>query len=199
MKFLGILALLGIVALLIAPVSMASGIQPAAQPVLFGKAANNGDLLGLYYTDPLGQTIIVNTSTMVPLDSLDMVIYSPFTSGPVNLTIYTFTYSQENLTLKGLNNSTITRVITVQDIIQYDNQSLPATARQIQVSSLGLPSSSKIVNVEVSFDGAVFTFSHRTSPNSVPVFLTQGGELGQENRHRVRRRPMREREYCTVE
>ena len=178
MRILGILALLGIVALLIAPVSMASGIQPAAQPVLFGKAANNGDLLGLYYTDPLGQTIIVNTSTMVPLDSLDMVIYSPFTSGPVNLTIYTFTYSQENLTLKGLNNSTVTRTITIQDVIQYDNQSLPATARQIQVSTLALPSSPKIVNVEVAFDGAIFIFTHRTTPNSIPVFLTQGGELG---------------------
>ena len=178
MKAFCILALLGIVALLIAPVSMASGIQPAAQPVLFGKAANNGDLLGLYYTDPLGQTIIVNTSTMVPLDSLDMVIYSPFTSGPVNLTIYTFTYSQENLTLKGLNNSTVTRTITIQDVIQYDNQSLPATARQIQVSALALPSSPKIVNVEVAFDGAIFIFTHRTTPNSIPVFLTQGGELG---------------------
>ena len=178
MKALGILILLGIVVLLIAPVSMASGFQPSNQPVLFGKAANNGDLLGLYYTDPLGQTIIVNTSTMVPVNSLDIVIYSPFDSGSVNLSVYTFTYAQENLTLRGANNSTITRVITVQDIIQYDNQSLPATARQIQVSLLGLPSSSKIVNVEVSFDGAVFTFTHRTSPNSVPVFLTQGGELG---------------------
>ena len=117
MKAFGILILLGIAALLIAPVSMASGFQPSNQPVLFGKAANNGDLLGLYYTDPLGQTIIVNTSTMVPLDSLDMVIYSPFASGSVNLTVYTFTYSQENLTLKGLNNSTVTRTITVQDII----------------------------------------------------------------------------------
>ena len=58
MRAFGILILLGIAALLIAPVSMASGFQPSNQPVLFGKAANNGDLLGLYYTDPLGQTIM---------------------------------------------------------------------------------------------------------------------------------------------
>ena len=166
MKAVGILILLGIAALLIAPVSVASGFQPSNQPVLFGKAANNGDLLGLYYTDPLGQTIIVNTSTMVPVNSLDMIVYSPFNSGSINVSVYTFTYAQENLTLRGANNSTITRVITVQDIIQYDNQSLPATARHIQVSSLGLPSSSKIVNVEVSFDGAVFMFTHRTSRTS---------------------------------
>ena len=164
--------------ILVAPQAYASPANsPDAAPVLFGKAAQNGDLLALYYTNPLGQVEIISQSSQVPIDTLNLIIYSPIRSGELNVSVFTYTMKEVQITIKQ-GNLTTNLTQDRQFPIAYMNQTFNVSARSIMTFSLSLPYSSAQSQIQVSYDGAVFQFQHKTTPNAIPVFLTSGGELG---------------------
>ena len=164
--------------ILVAPQAYAAPANsPDAAPVLFGKAAQNGDLLALYYTNPLGQVEIISQSSQVPIDTLNLIIYSPIRSGELNVSVFTYTMKEVQITIKQ-GNLTTNLTQDRQFPIAYMNQTFNVSARSIMTFSLSLPYSSAQSQIQVSYDGAIFQFGHKTTPNAIPVFLTSGGELG---------------------
>ncbi|MCL5782524.1 MAG: hypothetical protein M1476_01270 [Candidatus Thermoplasmatota archaeon] len=147
-----------------------------ASPVLFGKAASNGILIGFFYSPPLGNIIIVHRDTSVPVDQLQYAVYNPGPGTSINLTIEQYSLAAQNLTIKS-GNQTLTRVIFVQSNVQWDNQSILSPSKTIVQGNISLPLASSPLDVQISYAGAVFQFRHQTAPAALPLILTQGGEL----------------------
>ena len=150
----------------------------AAQPVLFGQFAGNV-LVGIYYTNPVTQqVIIIDSGSNVPVDTLQVAAANG--GPPVNLTFAVEQYvaATVNQQAAGPNNTTITRPVVVQESVQWDNQTISLASHQVEQYQLSIPQASQVRDVIVSAGGASWQFTHRTSPAALPAFMTQGGELG---------------------
>ena len=155
-------------------VSASSPFQPS--PQLFGKISNDGTLIGIYYNNLLGQSLIVGDGSFVPVNALTVVAYSPNGHGQITLTIEQYqTETVHELVKSG--NTTINETAQLAYNIQYLNQSVVAPQRSIAQSSIQLPASNVTSTVIVTYDGATFTFNHHTAPVELPLFITQGGLL----------------------
>lgn len=145
-------------------------------PQLFGKISNNGALIGIYYNNLLGQSMIVSDGTFVPVNGLIVVAYSPNGNGQINLTVRQFQTKTVHETVHN-GNVTINETAQIVYNIQYLNQTVIAPQRSIAQSSIQLPESNITTTVIIAYDGTTFTFYHHTAPVELPLFITQGGLL----------------------
>ncbi len=149
-----------------------------AQPVIFGQFSGNV-LVGLYYINPVtSSVIIVNSGSNVPVDTLQVVTAD---AGPAtNLTFSVEQYIPvvQHETVGGPNNTTVTKAVTVQESVQWDNQTIALTSHAVENFQLQIPQTSSLQTVIISAGGAQWTIGHLTSPAALPAFMTQGGELG---------------------
>ena len=142
-----------------------------------GKVLPNGDVGVLYFTGPMGTTII-HSDTTVPVNQVCLEIYSPQAG---NLTIHgeQFTkYIQENQTITISKNQTYTSKIVVPYDPSHFNASMQVQTRSFQEELISIPQTSNQEYVTLTIDNVTFSFLHKTSPDLIPVIFSSLGNLG---------------------
>lgn len=151
-------------------------VNQESSPVLFGKPALNGVLIGLYYQPPLGSIQIIHTNSLVPADRISYAIYNPGNSKTLNITVEQYVLVPQTVTTK-IDNTTTSKTVFFQSEEQYSNATVLAPSRTIVEGNISLPLAAKQMSMQISYDGAIFSFYHHSAPAALPTIITQGGEL----------------------
>ena len=142
-----------------------------------GKVLPNGDVGVLYFTGPMGTTII-HSDTTVPVDQVCLEIYSP-QAGNLSIHGLQFTkYTQENQTITISKNQTYTSKIVVPYDPAHFNATMQVQTRSFQEELISIPSTTQSQYVTLTIDNTTFSFLHKTSPDLIPVIFSSLGNLG---------------------
>lgn len=138
--------------------------------MLFGTSANDKTLVGLYYIDPLGSLHVVGDGSTYYQNSVGVVIYNPNeASGQLLFSVEQYTPVRLPVTVNESGNVTVHATQVVPENIVWDNQTLVAPQGQVVETNLSLPAAFSMETVVVSYDGAVFQFSHHTLSTNIPI------------------------------
>lgn len=151
-------------------------MSPAALQFV-GKVLPNGDVGVLYFTGPMGTTII-HSDTTVPVNQVCLEIYSP-QAGNLSIHGLQFTkYIQENQTIVISKNQSYTSKIVVPYDPSHFNASMQVQTRSFQEELISIPQTSNQEYVTLTIDNVTFSFLHKTSPDLIPVIFSSLGNLG---------------------
>lgn len=177
-----LLLILPLILIMAAPGSIGTSpnMQPANSPSgglqFVGTVLPNGDVAILYYTAPVGTTII-HRDTVVPLDQISLEIYSP-NSGTLAVMGEQFQkFVSENITIPSGNKSYTTQISVPYNPDKF-NATIQTQTRSFQVIQILLPQTSTQQYVELTLDNTTIQFQHRTSPDLIPVIFSGLGDLG---------------------
>ena len=177
-----LLLILPLILMMAAPGSIGTSpnMQPANSPSgglqFVGTVLPNGDVAILYYTAPVGTTII-HRDTVVPLDQISLEIYSP-DSGTLSVRGKQFQkFVTENITIPSGNKSYTTQISVPYNPDKF-NSTIQTQTRSFQVIQILLPQTSTQQYVELTLDNTTIQFQHRTSPDLIPVIFSGLGDLG---------------------
>lgn len=172
-----VLALL-VLAALAAPFLLAPGARADVGPKLFGKIAQDGTLVGLTWTDILGQYQGISDGDLIQENLLHVTVYAPnVKNATITLTVTQFLERDVQVPYT-VGNETFTRTVVQRYDVTGQNFSVVAPKDALATSDISLATETTPHEMEIGYLNAVWTLTHRTAPAVWPIgVITRGGQL----------------------